>query len=137
MLQPYNSLVNLPYQAPDPKDWDSDLNQIIGPIESVGPHQRTSDAGHAFYKIGAAVINEDFRQWCFDKKLVCIPMNVIMVEVTFGGTNAPVCHGSGFGTKTLSDLVVEVEYVDAKGNIQSMLQSYLSPDSLLCLDETG
>lgn len=38
--------------------------------------------------------------------------------MTFGGTNAPVCHGSGPSTTTLSDLVVEVIYVDAKGELQ-------------------
>jgi hypothetical protein len=43
-----------------------------------------------------------------------------MLEVTFGGTNAPICHGSGFATTTLSDLVKEVEYVDADGNVQKV-----------------
>ena len=46
--------------------------------------------------------------------------------MTFGGTNAPICHGSGLSTNTLSDLVVEVVYVDAKGALQVVNQ----PDEL-------
>ncbi|KAF8318789.1 hypothetical protein DL93DRAFT_2054313 [Clavulina sp. PMI_390] len=116
MLGSYNSLVNLPYKQDN--SWKSDLNKIDDDVSSVGPQKRAPETGHAFVRVGAGVINEDFRQWCFSTKKYCLPLNVIMVEVTFGGTNAPVCHGAGFGTKTLSDLVVEVEYVDAQGNIQ-------------------
>jgi hypothetical protein len=42
------------------------------------------------------------------------------MQVTFGGTNAPICHGSGLSTSTLSDLVVEVQYVDAKGVLRTV-----------------
>lgn len=115
MLQPYKSLVDLPFASP--KDWNSDLQGVTGPVASIG--KRTPQPGHAFFKVGAGTINDDFRKWCFTNKKYCLPLNVIMVEVTFGGTNAPVCHGSGFSTTTLSDLVVEVEYVDAQGNLQS------------------
>jgi hypothetical protein len=38
-----------------------------------------------------------------------------MVEMTIDGTNAPICHGSGWAPSTLSDLVRRVEYVDAHG----------------------
>ena len=44
----------------------------------------------------------------------------VVREVTFGGTNAPICHGSGLSTTTLSDLVVEVEYVDAQGVVRTV-----------------
>jgi hypothetical protein len=47
-------------------------------------------------------------------------MNRMQVEITFGGSNAPICHGAGITTSTLSDLVVEVEYVDPQGNIQTV-----------------
>lgn len=49
-----------------------------------------------------------------------------MVEVTFGGTNAPICHGAGLSSSTLSDLVVQVDYVDANGELQSVVD----PDEL-------
>jgi len=115
MLQPYKTLVDLPYDVP--KNWNSDLEGVTGPIESVG-NGRAPPAGHAFFKVGAGTINDDFRKWCFDNKKYFIPLNVILVEVTLGGTNAPICHGAGFSTTTLSDIVVEVEYVDAKGEIR-------------------
>lgn len=117
MFQPFSSLVNLPYKSPG-SSWVSDLQGVTGPITSVAG--RAAPSGHAFFKVGAGTVNDDFRKWCFANKKYCIPLNVIMVEVTFGGTNAPVCHGAGLGTSTLSDLVVEVEYVDARGDIQGV-----------------
>lgn len=44
----------------------------------------------------------------------------LCLQVTFGGTNAPICHGAGLTTNTLSDLVVEVSYIDAKGDLQTV-----------------
>ena len=41
-------------------------------------------------------------------------------QVTFGGTNAPICHGAGLQTSTLSDIVAEVTYVDAHGDVQTV-----------------
>ena len=49
-----------------------------------------------------------------------------MVEITFGGSFSQICHGAGIGNKTLSDLVAEVEYVDANG----VLQTVSDPDFL-------
>jgi hypothetical protein len=43
-----------------------------------------------------------------------------MVEITMGGSNGPICHGAGFDTKTLSDLVVEFHYIDPNGNKKSI-----------------
>jgi hypothetical protein len=43
-----------------------------------------------------------------------------MVEITFGGSISQICHGGGIKNKTLSDLVVEVEYVDANGDLQKI-----------------
>jgi FAD/FMN-containing dehydrogenase len=43
-----------------------------------------------------------------------------MVEITFGGSISQICHGAGIGNKSLSDLVVEVEYVDANGLLQTV-----------------
>lgn len=37
-----------------------------------------------------------------------------------GGSNAPICHGAGIKSKSLSDLVRKIEYVDANGNTQSI-----------------
>ena len=47
-----------------------------------------------------------------------IPYNVILVENTFSGTISSICHGAGYENKTLSDLVEEIEFVNAKGELQ-------------------
>lgn len=41
--------------------------------------------------------------------------NPKFARITLGGSNAPICHGGGIKHKTLSDLVREIEYVDANG----------------------
>ncbi|GJE93850.1 FAD-binding domain-containing protein [Phanerochaete sordida] len=114
MFLPFDTLVTLPYQNP-PEDWKTELSGIT-PVASVAG--RTAPAGHAFFQIMAGTTNEQFREWCFAHKTHCLPFNVIMVEVTFGGTNAPICHGSSLSSTTLSDLVVAVEYVDAHGELR-------------------
>jgi hypothetical protein len=116
MFLPYPSLVDLPHNEPS-ADWKSELIGI-NIVESVAGHQ--ASAGHAFCKIMAGTTNDMFREWCFREKKWCLPFNVIMVEITFGGANAPICHGSGFTTTTLSDLVMEVQYVDAQGEVQTI-----------------
>jgi len=114
MFLPYDTLVELPYEDPPPT-FKTELAGIT-PVASVAG--RSAPSGNGYYKVMAGTTNETFRQWCFANKKFCLPLNVIMVEVTFGGTNAPICHGSGLSTTTLSDLVVEVEYVDANGVVQ-------------------
>lgn len=78
-------------------------------------------------RVGTAVTNQMFRVWCnsqkVDKNLSTLPLNVIMVEITLGGSNAPICHGAGRNHPTLSDLVHAIEYVDADGNMQYLDRS--------------
>ena len=133
MFLPYDTLVELPYKIP-PADWVTELSGI-SPVATVAG--QLAPPGHAYYKIMAGTTNDQYRQWCFDNKKACLPLNVIMVEVnyttflsiadadtagqvTFGGTNAPICHGSGLSTTTLSDLVVEVQYVDHQGTLRTV-----------------
>ena len=59
-------------------------------------------------QIGSPTTNEQFRKWvivCFNKKGVehswTLPLNVVMVENTIGGTTALACHGAGIQNKTL------------------------------------
>ncbi|PVG01447.1 hypothetical protein CPB86DRAFT_837017 [Serendipita vermifera] len=126
MLQPYDSLVRLPH-VPAPSNWQSELvgMEVVPTVAG-----RQAPEHHAFCKIGAGTTNEQFREWCFENKMLTLPFycfsklacdktfNVLMVEITFGGSNAPICHGSGFSSRTLSDLVMDVEYVYARGNLQ-------------------
>lgn len=116
MFQPLGSLTQLPYVPPGP-EWKSQM-QGVSIVPSVAG--RLPSEGHGFVKIMAGTTNDYFRQWCFQNRTLCIPFNVIMVEVTFGGTNAPICHGAGLSSSTLSDLVVEVSYVDAHGEVQTV-----------------
>ena len=82
------------------------------------------DAQKGLCRIGAATTNEMFREWCLgrgkDDWVWTLPFNVIMVEITYGGSNAPICHGGGWKTTTLSDLVASIEFVNARGELQTV-----------------
>ncbi|KAK4665455.1 hypothetical protein QC763_401910 [Podospora pseudopauciseta] len=76
--------------------------------------------GNVLVRIGASATNEQLRRWCIENNKYSYPLNVIMVEMTVGGTNAPICHGAGRRHQTLSDLVRKVEYVDCNGKLQTV-----------------
>ncbi len=105
-------------------DPDNELEgiELVGDIEEDGIKKKLC-------KIGAGTTNEQFRKWVVEmsqpdkegeawKAFWTIPLNVILVEITFGGSNAPICHGAGWKTKTLSDLVAAIEFVNANGELQ-------------------
>jgi hypothetical protein len=75
-------------------------------------------------KIGTATTTEQFREWCLDPlgggERYTLPWSVIIVETTFGGTISAMCHGAGIAHQTLSDLVVEVEYVNPSGKLHTV-----------------
>ncbi|KAF2144536.1 uncharacterized protein K452DRAFT_245458 [Aplosporella prunicola CBS 121167] len=71
-------------------------------------------------RVGVAVTNEEFRRWAVANKSWALPVDVILVEVTIGGVNAPICHGAGYRHKTISDYVRRVEYVDCNGQRQTV-----------------
>ncbi|KAK8012820.1 hypothetical protein PG991_010195 [Apiospora marii] len=79
--------------------------------EQLGPKKRLC-------RIGAGVTNEDFRRWALENKTWALPVDVILVEVTIGGVNGPICHGAGRRHKTCSDQVRRIEYVDCHGELQ-------------------
>jgi len=80
--------------------------------------------GKNLIEIGAATTNDQFRQWCLTDGegqgnwKYTLPLNVIMVEITFGGSNAPICHGAGIDKETLSDLVHSIEFINPNGDLQ-------------------
>ena len=80
MFLPYSVLTQLPYQQPS-RDFinSSELLGISIVPDVLG---KPAPAGKAFCKIMAGTTNDMFRQWCFDHKKWCIPLNVIMVEVS-------------------------------------------------------
>ena len=77
-------------------------------------------AGNALVRVGAGTTNERLRRWCVENGKYTLPLNVIMVEITLGGSNGPICHGAGRAHTTLSDLVRRVEYVDCHGELRSV-----------------
>ncbi|RPB07378.1 FAD-binding domain-containing protein [Morchella conica CCBAS932] len=93
----------------------TDFNQIEIPKTFTA----ASDGDKMLVRVGAAVSNEAFRRWSL-KSGWSLPINVIMVEITAGGANAPICHGAGITHDTLSDLVRQIEYVDANGDVQAI-----------------
>ncbi|KAL9127507.1 MAG: hypothetical protein Q9217_003637 [Psora testacea] len=109
-------------QIPDPMsiqpanraDRKTELSDItLLPPNSQNPKKRLC-------RIGVSVTNEEFRLWAVTNKEWTLPADVILVEVTIGGVNAPICHGAGARHKTISDYVRAVEYVDAHGVCQKV-----------------
>lgn len=84
----------------------------------------STESDKIFCKIGGAVTNDELRKFCLENKdpihnsFWSIPFNTVLVENTFSGTISSICHGGGYKHKTLSDLVEEIEFVNAKGEIQ-------------------
>ncbi|KAH7417155.1 hypothetical protein BKA64DRAFT_701940 [Cadophora sp. MPI-SDFR-AT-0126] len=75
----------------------------------------TTGAEKALVRVGVSVTNEQFRRWAVANDKWTLPVDVILVEVTFGGVNGPICHGAGRRHQTINDYVRAVEYVDANG----------------------
>lgn len=107
---------------PDPMSLQpGDFTGMVGPgiselktielKEQLGPKKRLC-------RIGAGITNEDFRRWALANKAWALPVDVILVEVTIGGVNGPICHGAGRRHQTCSDLVRRIEYVDCHGELQ-------------------
>ncbi|EME42692.1 hypothetical protein DOTSEDRAFT_133846 [Dothistroma septosporum NZE10] len=79
--------------------------------------------GKRLVRIGCSVTNERLRRWCVKHNKVTLPFNIIMVEITAGGGNALICHGAGITSRTLSDLVHHIEYIDANGVLRMITES--------------
>lgn len=96
-------------------------------IELIGKQFKENGKLKHLCKIGSATTSEQFRLWVMNsyktkgtKQSWTLPLNVIMVENSFGGTNAVACHGAGLKNKTISDLVTEIEFVNANGELQKI-----------------
>ncbi|CAE6465741.1 unnamed protein product [Rhizoctonia solani] len=109
MLLPIKVLTDLPSYSPS-------MEEIQKQSDLVGIRVVSSDSKGALCTVKAGTTNEMFREWCLQNRRWCLPFNVIMVEITIGGSNGPICHGAGLSTTTLSDLVAEFHYIDPHGN---------------------
>ncbi|RDW66713.1 hypothetical protein BP5796_09462 [Coleophoma crateriformis] len=94
-----------------------DAGNELKTIEMV-PGSESLDGKTALCRVGVAVTNEQFRRWAVRNNKWALPVDVILVEVTVGGVNGPICHGAGIGHKTIADYVRAVEYIDANGTPQ-------------------
>lgn len=112
-----DTVTQLPAQYPPINPY----NDLQG-INLIGQEYIKDGSKKILCKIGAATCNYHFQDWVHAPtgggSNWALPLNVIMTEITFGGSNAPICHGSGIKNKTLSDLVVEIEFINVKGERQ-------------------
>ena len=88
------------------------------------------DGKHAEVKVGSAVTNLEMMNWS-NKSGWTLPADIIAVMITYGGSNAMLCHGSGLTTQTLSDMVTEMELVDANGELRVIMNFFLFTNLLL------
>ncbi|KAI0097961.1 hypothetical protein GGR51DRAFT_552758 [Nemania sp. FL0031] len=110
-------LLALPGDAFQPKK--TELNGVkVVDSEEIGGSPLPD--GKKYISVGMATTNEQFRRWRIKEGNVTLPVNVIMVEITYSGSNAPICHGAGIKYLSLSDLVRCIEYVDAYGELRAI-----------------
>jgi hypothetical protein len=115
-------------------------------IELVGDEFVDQEDGKTkrLCRIGCATTSEMFRKHIVKNSSsstsyfdYTVPINIIMVEITFGGSNAPICHGAGLRHKTLSDLVVAIEFVDANGKLRKVSDPILIKAAAGCFGLLG
>lgn len=104
-------------QTPDPMSLDINDPDTGLELHSIEIKEETED-GKRLCRVGCAVTAEEFRRWAVANNTHAMPVDVILVEVTVGGTNAPICHGAGRRHPTFSDFARKIEYVDCHGKLQ-------------------
>jgi hypothetical protein len=63
------------------------LNSILVVNNSFVKGPKLS-GGKKYVRMGTSTTNEQLRRWCIDTGKVTLPMNIIEVEITQGGSNA-------------------------------------------------
>eukprot|EP00092_Neocalanus_flemingeri_P004988 GFUD01005364.1.p1 GENE.GFUD01005364.1~~GFUD01005364.1.p1 ORF type:complete len:633 (+),score=187.91 GFUD01005364.1:112-1899(+) len=93
------------------RSWGSELSgiEVVEELED----------GHAAVRVGAATTNLEMLNWS-NQSGWTLPMDIIAVMITYGGSNATICHGSGLHTQTMSDLVLELQFINANGELQTV-----------------
>ncbi|KAJ4303386.1 hypothetical protein N0V90_002279 [Kalmusia sp. IMI 367209] len=89
-------------------------------LKTIELREETVPGQKRLCRVGVAVTNEEFRRWAIAGNAWSLPADVILVEVTIGGVNGPICHGAGITHKTLSDYVRRIEYVDCNGELRTV-----------------
>lgn len=96
---------------------DSDIN--FGGLNGVqGPLEVWEEDGrkHASARFGAGTLNLHYMEWALANNWT-LPSNTIMQYMSMGGVMMGTCHGGGIGHNTMGDYLLEVEYVDASGEL--------------------
>eukprot|EP00172_Hildenbrandia_rubra_P000666 Plantae.Rhodophyta-Hildenbrandia_rubra.ctg13639.p1 GENE.Plantae.Rhodophyta-Hildenbrandia_rubra.ctg13639~~Plantae.Rhodophyta-Hildenbrandia_rubra.ctg13639.p1 ORF type:complete len:686 (-),score=132.30 Plantae.Rhodophyta-Hildenbrandia_rubra.ctg13639:535-2592(-) len=95
-------------------------------IKFVGERKDNDGREIGLVRIGASATSDHFRAWALregsnggNRKWAMRALPVL-VEITFGGNISMLCHGSGISSKTTSDLVEEIEFVNARGEVQTV-----------------
>ncbi|KAJ9610462.1 hypothetical protein H2200_005239 [Cladophialophora chaetospira] len=111
------NFTSLPTNIFQPKA--KDLNSIVVVDHNYVKGPALKD-GKKYVRCGTSTTNEQLRRWCIKTGKVTMPMNIVEVEITMGGSNATICHGGGIRNPTISDLVRAIEYVDANGILRKI-----------------
>jgi len=136
------SLLNLKQvtEIPDASDLGPSMANVAGnELKSIelASGSLSKDNTKQLVRVGVSVTNEEFRRWAIANNAWTLPMDVILVEVTFGGVNGPICHGAGRRHQTLSDQVREIEYIDVNGKQQSVSDPRLLKAAAGCFGLLG
>jgi len=91
---------------------DSELVGIQGPL-SVWEEDGKK---HASARFMAGTLNLHYMDWALANNWT-LSSNTIMQYMSMGGVMMGTCHGGGIQHGTMGDKLLEVEYVDAKGDL--------------------
>ena len=72
------------------------------------------DGNCAAVRVGAGATNLQMLSWSIENDWT-MPMNIIALMISYGGANATITHGAGINNKNMNDIVLSIEFVNAKG----------------------
>ena len=99
------------------------INGALDEIEKWGSEMtkiefiKQLDDNHAAVRVGAGATNLQMLTWSLKNEWT-LPMDIIALMITYGGSNATITHGAGINNKNLNDIVLKLEFVNALGNLQ-------------------
>ena len=68
-----------------------DLNSIVV-VDSSFVRGPRLEGGKKYVRVGTSTTNEQLRKWCIKTGKVTMPMNIVEVEITMGGSNATIWY---------------------------------------------
>lgn len=81
------NFTSLPGSIFEPRAKDLNSIVIVDNIYVKGPKLL---GGKKYVRVGTSTTNEQLRKWCINTGKVTLPMNIIEVEITMGGSNATI-----------------------------------------------